>query len=64
MSPARHNQVSREVMEIAIAWVLCEISTSEAQERLGCKRLNLAVYRMGIALRQACRDKVAKVTRK
>lgn len=54
MSP-RKNHVSRKVMDLALQWMRDEVSTSEVQKRVSCKSVNQAVYRMGIAIRQAKR---------
>jgi hypothetical protein len=47
-------------MELSLAWMRDEVSTSEVQRRLKTKATCPTIYRMGVAIRQSYREGLLK----
>lgn len=58
MAYRKGQEIPKETMVLAVRWMRDEVSTREVMEKLMIKGVTQAVYCMGIALRQAKREKV------
>lgn len=57
---SRLHTVSKQEMELAIAWGNYQVTTHQASVALGCKTTSNAIYRMSQILREAIRTRKLK----
>jgi len=56
----RKSDIPTSTKKLAVEWMRDKVTTGEVAVRLGVKQTSQAIYKMGMALREACRDGLIK----